>query len=233
MRFLGRNRPENPNFLVGLFLLILMAVFLGPNVLPRLVATISPTIDTAPPCDWLHRATDSANHQSLIGRAADNALSLTVRTGPIPTDPSAYWEVDIVISNTSLGTVPFVYNANQINIGDNQTTGLGLAFTPNTYQALNAGRVNAVSYAEQDIRLLGPRQQCTHTVLLPVSQLDANIRAGASQVYAYYRINTAGQVIQPANTIATPIYYDQGLDVVSTGFIESAPVQVMIQAQSQ
>src|SRR5690606_21249719 len=176
---------------------------------------------------------DSANHQSLIGRAANNALALEVRPGSLPLDNNGVLEIDIVVINNSLGTIPIVYNPSQVNIGDDGTSGLGLIFAPGNFQAFNSGRSDATAFAEQNTRLLGPRQQCIHTVRIPAAQLDPNVRAGNATVHAYYRINSAGQVVQPANTAATPIYNDQGLDVISTGIVESASVQLVAQAQSQ
>ena len=233
MRFIGRRSGDNPNFLVGLFLLILLAVFMGPNVMPRIITSISPSIDAGVPCAWLHQAVDLANHQSLIGRASDNAIALEVYPQSIPLDPSGVFEVDIVVVNTSLGTVPIIYAPNQVNIGDNGTSGLGLIFDPGNLQATNTGRNDQTTYPEQNIRLLGPRQRCVHTVQIPISQLDPNIRNGSAQVRAFYRINSAGAITQPPNTAATPIYPDQGLNVISGGIVESPAVQLGISVQSQ
>lgn len=224
---------DNPNFLVGIFLLLLLAVFMGPNVLPRVISSVSPIIDEAIPCAWLRPGTDLANHQSLIGRATTDAIALEVRPIAVPLDLSAVFEVDIVVINQSLGTVPFVYNIDQINIGDDGSSGLGIIFDPGNFQALNSGRADQTSFPEQNIRVLGPRQRCIHSVEIPASQLDPNVRSGNAQVRAFYRINAAGQVIQAANTLATPIYPDQGLDILSEGFIQSAAIQLAIQAQSQ
>ena len=227
MRFINRS-GDNPNFLVGIFLLLLLAVFMGPNVLPRIITSVSPIIDEAIPCAWLNNGTDLANHQSLIGRAAADALALEVRPKGIPLNPEGVFEIDIVVINRSLGTVPFVYNANQINIGDDGSSGLGIIFDPGNFQAANSGRTDPTSFPEQNIKVMGPRQRCIHSINLPVSQLDTNVRSGNAQVRAFYRINTPGQVVQAASTLATPIYPDQGLDVVSGGFAESPAVQLVV-----
>ena len=231
MRFFGRPRSDNPNLLVGIFLLILLSVFMGPNVLPRLISTITPIIDEAIPCDWLRRGFDRANHQSLIGRAAENAIALEVRVSPVPASGEGTLNVEIVVVNTSLGTVPIIYVPNQVNIGDDGSSGLGIIFDPGNLQAISTGRSNAQSYPEQSIRLLGPRQRCIHTINLPVSQLDPNIRSGNASVRAFYRINTAGAVAPAAGP--TPIYNDQGLDIVAGGYVESlsVPIEVVVVAQ--
>ncbi len=231
MRFLNRPRDENPNLLVGIFLLILLSVFMGPNILPRIISSISPFIDEAIPCDWLRRGLDRANHQSLIGRAASNALELEVRAGSVPFDASGTLQIELVVINRSLGTIPIVYNINQVNIGDNGTTGLGIIFDPGNLQAVNTGRADSQTYPEQNIRLLGPRQRCIHSIEIPGSQLDPNIRSGAASVRAFYRINTAGSIIPAGGP--TPIYNDQGLDIVPGGFIESAAVPLRAQVAAQ
>jgi hypothetical protein len=232
MRFITRRTDDNPNVLVGIFLLILLSVFMGPNVLPRLISSISPIIDEAIPCDWLRRGFDRANHQSLVGRAANNALELEVRTDPVPADPNATFSLDIVVINRSLGTIPILYNPNQVDIGNNGSSGLGIIFDPGNYMARSTGRGDAQSYPEQDIRILGPRQRCIHTISIPVSQLDPNIRGGAASARAYYRINTAGAIVQAAAG-PTPIYTDQGLDVVPGGYVESLAVPIPVQVSAQ
>ena len=227
MRFINRS-GDNPNFLVGIFLLLLLAVFMGPNVLPRIITSVSPIIDEAIPCAWLSEGSDLANRQSLIGRAAANALTLEVRPKGIPLDPNGIFRVDIVVINQSLGTVPFIYNPNQVSIGDDGTSGLGIIFDPGNFQASNSGRSDPASFPAQNIKIMGPRQRCIHTIELPVGQLDENVRSGNAQVRAFYRINTPGQSVQAANTLATPIYPDQGLDVIAGGFAESAAQQLVV-----
>lgn len=232
MRFLNRSGDENPNLLVGIFLLILLSVFMGPNILPRIISSISPIIDEAIPCDWLRQGIDRANHQSLIGRAASNALELEVRASSVPLDASGVLSIDIVVINRSLGTIPIVYNINQVNIGDNGTTGLGIIFDPGNFQTVDTGRTDSQTYPEQNIRLLSPRQRCIHSIDIPVSQLDPNIRAGAASVRAFYRINTAGAIVQAAAG-PTPIYNDQGLDIVPGGFVESTAVPIRVDVAAQ
>lgn len=217
------NRSENPNAIVGLFLLVLLAVFVGPNMLPRLVSSFIPGADEGVPCSRLRTADDRANHQSLIGRAATDPIALTVRTSPPPTDIEGTFEVSITVINDSLGTVPIVYNENQVLVGDNNTSGLGLIFTPQTGLTTGAARQDFGSFPEANIRMLGPRQRCVHRAIFPASQVGAGLLSNV-QVRAYYRINGAGAVNQVG--IATPIFNDQGLSVVSGGYVESPVVTV-------
>lgn len=224
------NRTENPNALVGIFLLILLAVFIGPNMLPRLASSFAPgVIDESIPCAWLRNADQLAYHQSLIGRAALNPLSLGVRTSSVPTTADGRLIISIIIANDSLGTVPIVYNPTQVIVGDNGTSGLGIIFTPANNLSTGANRSDSTSFPEQNIRLLGPRQRCIHRVEFPATQLDATIASGAAQVRAFYRINSAGQT-QP-NAVATAIYNDQGLNKVPNGFLESPSVPIPLVAQ--
>lgn len=227
MRYL--NRSENPNTLVGLFLLILLAVFIGPNMLPRFVSSVAPSLDESVPCAWLRQGIDRAYHQSLIGRAANNPLSLSVRAGAVPNTADGVLTINIVVANNSLGTIPIVYNPSQVIVGDNGTSGLGIIFTPPANISIGTGRQDAASYPEQNIRILGPRQRCVHRIEIPVSQLDQIILSGGSQVRAYYRINGAGQAVP--NPVATAIYVDQGLDIVPNGYTESSSVPISLSIQ--
>src|SRR4051794_27855761 len=128
MRFVRRS--NNPNLFVGLILLLLLAVFAGPSTLPRLLSSINPQFYAGVPCSWVRIADDRAFHQSLIGRAAANPFSLSVQTTALPKDASGSLFVNIIITNNSIGTVPFVYDPQRVIVGDNGTSGLGLIFTP-------------------------------------------------------------------------------------------------------
>jgi hypothetical protein len=225
MQLLNRGAS---NTLVGIFLLVLLAVFAGPNVLPRLISSFTP-FDEAVPCAWLRVAEDRANHQSLIGRATEDPLQLELRAGPVPTAPDNDLVVNIVIINASLGTVPIVYDPDEVIIGDNGSSGLGLIFAPPYSRPGGPVRQDPPTFSENSIRLLGPRQRCVHSVIIPYSQLDNAIRSGQSQVRAYYRITTAGP-ITTAGGIATPIYPDQGLDIVPGGIVESPTLPLALVA---
>ncbi len=217
------RRTRNPNIFVGLILLLLLAVFAGPTTLPRLLSNISPQFYQGVPCTWLRTADDRAEHQSLLGRSATDPFSLSVQTTPLPspTDASGIWNVNIVITNNSLGTVPFVFDPDHVTVGDSGGNGIGLIFTPSN--SLFAGSPLQVSgtVPESDLRLLGPRQSCVITVEFPAGNVlpDPSITSGNPSVRAFYRNNLNGQIVQDAGSLATPIYTDQGL---WTGYVESA-----------
>ncbi len=223
MRFIRRS--GNTNLFVGLILLILLAVFAGPNILPRVLSNISPQFYEGAPCDWLPTAEDRAFHQSVLGREASDPFSLRVQTTAIPTDPSASLLIYIIITNNSLGTVPFVYDPNSVIVGDNGTSGVGLIFTPENSLFNGSPRQDGSTVPEQDLRLLSPHQSCVITVEFPAGNVlpDPSITSGTAQVRAYYRNNINGQIVQGVGTLATPIYTDQGL---WTGHIESANVTI-------
>lgn len=220
-----RNR-DNMNLPVGIFLLIMLAVFAGQGTIGGLLGRYVPGIDEAPPCSWLRTAQDRAKHQSLIGRtAAQNGdpIQLSVRTTAAPATQDGMLVVFVQIRNRSLGTVPIIYDPDSVLIGDNNTTGLGITFIPASNiptAALN--RQDATSYPLERIRLLGPRQRCVHRVEIPFNLLTGNITSGQSSVQAYYRGNNVGQVTQ-LDPQATPIYNTQGL---WQGLSQSATVPI-------
>lgn len=222
------NRSENPNTLVGIFLLVLLAVFIGPNVLPRIVSSFAPGIDESIPCAWLRSSNGRANHQSLLGRAAVDPIRLIVKTTSIPNTADATFTIRLTVINESLGTIPIVYDENEVIVGDNGTSGLGLIFSPGVNLPISAARQDAGSFPESDIRLLGPRQRCVHRIDVPGGQVSIG---PGTQVRAFYRITTAGQTIQSQGAIETPIYNDQGLDVLRTGYVESAPFDIPLTIQ--
>lgn len=230
MRYLNRGGSDNPNLLVGLFLLILLAVFIGPNIMPRILSSVAPGVDESIPCAWLRRGIDRAYHQSLVGRAAVNPLAVQVRTGSVPNTPDGRLVINIIVINESLGTIPFVYNPDQVIVGDNGTSGLGVIFNPANGLTTGAFRSDAASFPEDNIRLLGPRQRCIHRMEFPASQMDVSLASGTAQVIAFYRINSAGGVQQTIPN-ATPIYPDQGLDTVTSGIVQSAAVAIPIASQ--
>lgn len=221
---------QSRNSFIGIFLFILILLMIGPNILPRFIAII-PFADEGIPCSRLPTATNRAIHQSLIGRASNNPISLSVQADPIPRTPEGTWTIRITVINNIIGTVPILYNPNQVIVGDNGTNGLGLIFDPPNSLSTGGVRQNQglTTFPETDIRLLGPRQRCVHRVEFPANQLDSAVATGSARVRAYYRISTSGTVVQSPNTAATPIYSDQGLRVLN-GYIESASVLIPLEA---
>jgi hypothetical protein len=217
------RRPTSTNALVGIFLLVLLAVFAGPGMLPRIISSIIPSADESIPCEWLRSGENRAEHQSLIGRSMVNPISLRVRTSALPRTAEERLVINIIVSNDSIGTVAIYYNPTQVRLGDDGvTSGLGVVFnSPGGVPA--GGQGSGAAYPEADIRLLGPRQSCVHRIEFPANQYpDPSIGTGNATVKAYYRNTTRG-ISAPMSSLATPIFPDQGL---WTGVAESAPVTI-------
>jgi hypothetical protein len=223
------RRVNNQNFVIGVILLIALLFLAGPGTLPRFLARFSPYFEGIP-CGNVRTASDRANHQSLLGRSAENPLVLSISTSGIPTDPAASLLIQITVINNSVGSVPFIYNPNEVIIGDNNSSGLGIVFTPNTSLATTANRQDTQSYPENEIRILGPRQRCVHTIDIAGGnvQIDPQLRSGNTQVYAFYRGASRGAIPPPVAAEPTPIYPDQGLP---TGVVRSDSVLIPIAGQ--
>lgn len=219
----------NTNTLIGVLLLLALFSLAGDEVV-ALIANQVPgrVVSEAFPCSWLPEPQDLDNHQSLIARRAianGVSLDLLVRAGSVPLNPEGTLNIRIVVINSTLGTVPFVYNPAAVIVGDNNTSGLGIIFDPPSNIVspdINPNlRTDPATYPESSIRVLGPQQRCVHTLTFTLNQLDTNIQSGNSTVQAYYRGVSAG-VVPGANP--TPIYPDQGLP---TGLTVSNPVAIL------
>lgn len=229
MRFLGSDRVDNPNTLAGIFLLILLAVFAGPTVLPQLIRNTFSFVDAAegPPCSTLRNGENRATHQSLLGREISQRIqppiSLSVRTGTVPPDPNAEFVITVVVINETIGTVPILVTPDQLILNPNNgLNGIGVVFNNPTVIVPN-GTEQVTSYTEERIRLLGPRQLCVHRVSVPLNQVPnfSALIAENANIKAFYRNSTRGSAIpQPGQT---PIFNDQGLWV---GVVESQPQTV-------
>lgn len=216
------RRAGSPNTLVAIFLLVLLAIFAGPGMLPNLLPSIIPGADESIMCAWLRTGNDRSQHQSLIGRAAVNPISLKVRTSALPTQPGQTLTVSIVITNNSLGTVAIYYNPAQVRYGDDGVTS-GLGLIPNSNSVIPRGQNTGGSIPEADIRLLGPRQSCIHHTAWTFQQISAlGLTQGINTFKAYYR-NTSAGVAQVAAGSTGAIYSDQGLWV---GVTESEAVTI-------
>ncbi len=224
MAFLRRS--NNTQVITGIFLLVMLAVFAGPNMLPRLSSMI-PFADEGVPCEWLKTGEGRAQHQSLIGRSATNPLKVEVSSSTVPNTPDGKLVISIMVVNQSIGTVGFVFNPQQVIVGDDGNSGLGLIFNPPNTLSTGAVRQNPGTQPESNIRLLGPRQRCVHKVEFPANQLDSSLGTGTTTVTAYYRNNTDGQVFQAQDN--TPVIFpDQGL---WTGYTESERVFIPLASQ--
>ncbi len=222
MRLLRGSR--NPNTLVGIFLLVLLAIFAGPGMIPNLLPSLIPGADESILCRWLRTGEDRAEHQSLIGRTAQNPLSLRVRTTALPQQIGQTLKVSIIITNESIGTVAIYYNPDQVRIGDDGvSSGLGIVFNSPNPQPRGTGGGGAIP--EADIRLLGPRQSCVHHEEWGYEQIPRlGLSLGQNIVKAYYRNTSAGST-SITNSTQQRIFSDQGLWV---GIIESESIPIPI-----
>ncbi len=221
-------RGGNRSIVAILFLVVLVSVALGPNTLPRLLSQAIPGFDQGVPCAWLRLGDDRAFHQSLLGRAAESPLSVSVRASTIPTKPDGFLIITVTLTNNSLGTVPIIFNPQQVIVGDNGSSGMGLIFSPANSLDLGFTRpADPASFPESNIHVLQPRQSCIYEADFPAGNvlIDPAASGGNAQVTAYYRSNGPGQVYPNPATPATPIYYDQGLS--RNLYVESAPARIL------
>ncbi|MGB1285696.1 MAG: hypothetical protein ACPG7F_04100, partial [Aggregatilineales bacterium] len=171
-----RRDGDTSNTIIGIILLVMLLVFVGPNILPGLLARTFPFVDEGVPCSRLRTTDDRAFHQSLIGRASQNPLSIQVRPGAVPQAADGELIIRTIITNNTIGTVPIIFDADQVIIGDDGSSGVGLLFTP--ANSLSTGHIRqtggATSFSQNTIKLLGPRQRCVHTEYFPGSQIDAS-----------------------------------------------------------
>lgn len=221
-RYLRRN-DDNPNAFIGIILLIVLGVFVGPNLLPEFISDLSPYFFAGVPCSRLPEAENLAAHQSIIGRSVQDPILLEVSSTGIGDD--GILVVRLTITNSSLGMIPIVYDEDDITVitADDSTNGFGIIINPAPIAGLRGRQAgNLGSYPEANIRMLGPRQKCDHSVQVTASpQMITN----GGTVLGYYRINTAGQQ-QPQKVGTRNIFPDQGLNILSTGAIFSELVEI-------
>lgn len=218
-----RREGDSSNTTIGIVLLLMLFVFVGPSVLPSLLARTIPFIDEGIPCTRLRQAEDRANHQSLIGRNTRNPLNLRLVVGDVPLSQDGELLIRLIIENNTIGSVPIVFDERQIIVGDDPaSSGFGLIFNPPTGLSTGGFRQTQGDFIpEASIRILGPRQRCVHRISFPGSVLPLSLLNGTTTVQAYYRINTSGAFAQGAG-----IYPDQGLAIIAGGFITSPPVTI-------
>ncbi|MCA9890115.1 MAG: hypothetical protein KC546_17170, partial [Anaerolineae bacterium] len=65
-----RTDGDTSNTVIGIILLVMLLVFVGPTVIPRALSQSLTFFDEAIPCERLRTATDRGRHQSLIGTSA-------------------------------------------------------------------------------------------------------------------------------------------------------------------
>lgn len=228
-----RRDGDSSNTVIGIVILVLLTVFTAPDILPQLVSESIPFVEEGLPCNLLMETRDRANHQSLIGRQATDPLELRASVGTYPTDGVSPLVIRITVINNTIGTVPLVFDPNQVIVGDNPaTSGLGIIFTPPASPSLDFNsdgipnqRVQQQTFPTSSIKVLGPRQRCVHRIVIPNGQLSTI--ANGSRVRPYYRVTTDGVVTQ-TNPLATPIFGDQGLGIVLGNYVEGQDVGIPI-----
>ena len=229
-----RRQGDSSNTIAGIIMLIMLAVFVGPDVLPTLLSRTFPFLDEGVPCSRLRSSEDRAMHQSLIGREAINPLTLRVIAPSFPNEADDTWIIRVIVQNDTIGTVPLVYDGNaRIGIGAiPDSSGLGLVFSNNVsiQQIQRASNSGATSFANETIRILGPRQKCVLRVEIPRNIVNITPNA-ATTVRAYYRINTPGQIVV-SNAGIPPIFSDQGLAIIEGGIEQSEEVLIPFTASA-
>ncbi len=213
----------NPNPFIGLVLLIVLVIFVLPDRLPQFLSDLSPYLFSGIPCARLPAALDLAAHQSVIGRVVQDPLRLELSSTAIADDGGL--QLRLTVINTSLGAVPIIFQDDNFAVieTDDETDGFGIIIEPAPAAGLREREeLNPETYDEGDVRLLGPRQRCVHSLELRASQ--AMIDDGGS-ARAYYRMSVAGTQ-QPQNEATRAIYPDQGLDFLSESVVFSDPVAI-------
>lgn len=219
-----RRVRDSSNAVVGIIMLVLLLVFVGPSVLPNLLSRTFAFVYEGTPCAWLRMANNRAAHQSLIGRAARDPLSIRVQASPVPSTIDGTLRITITISNNSIGTIPIIYDPNEVIIGDDGSSGVGIVFDRALNMSTGGFRQTAGlgTFPETKIRLLNPRQRCVHTIDIPYSRMDVSLLSAQTTVRAYYRITSPGAA-QNVNPSEPFIFPDQGLALFTNGFVQSEP----------
>ncbi len=214
---------SNPNTAIGIILLIVLGVFVVPNLLPEFVSGLSPYLFAGLPCGRLRAAKDLAAHQSAIGRAVQDPLTLEVAATDIGDEGT--FLIRLTVANLSLGTVPIVFQEDDVALSasDDPSNGFGMIINPPPSSGLRPRQnVNPTSYSEADVRMLGPRQKCNHSLSVMASP---QLIAEGGTVRAYYRMNIAG-AHQPQSQGTRLIYADQGLDILTEDLLLSEPAKI-------
>lgn len=214
---LDRN---NPNAFIGIILLIALVVFVLPERLPAFLADLSPRFFGGIPCARLPAAAGLAAHQSILGRQARDPLRLALKAGGINGEGALMLRLSV--TNISLGAVPVVFQEDNIAVADadDETDGFGIVIAPASGLRERADP-NPASYDEGDIRLLGPRQTCVHSLELVAAP---DMIADGGRARAYYRMRVAGALQRGSG--GRQIYADQGLDILSDGVVFSPEIEI-------
>lgn len=222
-RFFRRSDNNNPNTMIGLFLLLVLAIFAGPNAIPRILNDALPGLfDQLVSCGRLRQPDNRGAHQSLIARIVSSQeipISVEVDPDDIPSanTPDGMFTIRILVINETIGTIPIIFPGAVLQPGDNPAlSGVGLVFNSTAPVARPAAIPALVP--ESNIRLLGPRQRCVERWSIPVTQLGTQGITANSTVKAFYRNNSPGNA-------SGPIYSDMGLWV---GAVDSDVVALRV-----
>ncbi len=214
---------DNPNTFVGVILLVVLLVFVLPERLPTFVTDISPYFIGGIPCGRLPAASNLAAHQSILGRSAVDPLQLEITSSEISGEAEVI--VRLAVTNMSLGSVPIVYQEDNIVVAgaDDESDGFGIIIDPppsaGTVERINP---NPPGYEEADIRILGPRQTCLFSVEVAAA---ASMIADGGTASAHYRMTGAGEHQQQIEG-TRQIYPDQGLAILSEGLVVSDEIDI-------
>ena len=112
MTNLLRLDRDSPNTFVGVILLVVLGVFVLPDRVPQFIADLSPYLFAGVPCERLPAASNLAAHQSVLGRSAVDPLKLDLSASGIGDENELV--IRLSVTNGSLGTVPVVFQADNI-----------------------------------------------------------------------------------------------------------------------
>jgi hypothetical protein len=215
-------RGHRNSTIFAALLLLLLVVLAGQNTFSGFFSNVfSRYFNVRPACILMRSAYDRDDHQSLIARAASQRaqpLQVDLLVGPYPTTPDGLLTLTIVLTNTTIGTVPFVYSG---GVPFNNPVPDGFGIVTGT-QPLPPVSSTTGFLPESNIRLLVPLQSCVEVVNLTVAQLQQFGISAGTIVRAYYRNSNAGAL----QSDASAIYPDHGLWVgMAISRDQAIPVQ--------
>jgi len=215
-----RERVRGSNALIGILLLVMLAFFIGPNLVPNLLPSLVPFIDEGIDCRNLRSGEDRAQHQSLIGRLAsseEQPLDVSVAIESLPTTDRQSLQIRVILTNRTIGTVPFVWPGDVL-VNNANVSGVGIIFNN---APIPPATTQQTFVPDSNIRLLVPRQRCVLYVEIPSANLTGLGVGSNSVVRAFYRNTSRGAL--EAGT-GGGVFVDQGLWV---GVAESTNVSLL------
>jgi hypothetical protein len=219
-----QNRRSSTLF--AALLLLLLVILAGQNTFSGFFSNVfSQYFNVRPACAAMRTAVDRDQHQSLIARAAAQRglpLRVDLVASSYPTTADGVLRLTIVLTNTTVGTVPFVYSGG-VPLNNPVPDGFGIVVGN---QPLPPASQTTGFLPDSNIRLLVPLQSCIEIVDLTVGQLQQFGIQPGSVMRAYYRNGNVGQV-QPS---PGAVYSDHGLWV---GVAESRSQVIPLQAVAQ